>query len=386
MTAGALHAGCRNVALEPRPRVTATSALGDSFTAGPAEPGRGAGPTASRPALRARQPGARLPQPRAWGRDQRRGARPGPPGDRARARPGDGGLRGQRRARLRPPRRRRATPAASTAILERLRATLPERGACSPRPTPERWRLPRAAPAHARPGEQGDAALQRGHPGGRRRATRCRCLEVAAHPGLRRARRTSRADGLHPSAERPRARGRGVRRALATTSASEIRPGGRWHDRPLRAGLRRPRGRASASTTSGRTITESDLVSFAALTGDWHPQHADAAWAAASRFGERVAHGMLVLSYAVGLLPFDPERVVALRAARGRRLQAPGRRSATRSTCEGARRPAARRSTTSTALVDMPLAGRQPATAQLVAAGDASTRCGAARDSAPRRS
>lgn len=65
--------------------------------------------------------------------------------------------------------------------------------------------------------------------------------------------------------------------------------------------------------TRGRTITEADVVSFAALTGDWHPQHADAEWAAAGRFGERVAHGMLVLSYAVGLVPFDPERVVALR-------------------------------------------------------------------------
>ena len=62
-----------------------------------------------------------------------------------------------------------------------------------------------------------------------------------------------------------------------------------------------------------RTITEADLVSFAALTGDWHPQHADAEWAASSRFGERIAHGMLVLSYAVGLLGFDPARVVALR-------------------------------------------------------------------------
>jgi 3-hydroxybutyryl-CoA dehydratase len=66
-------------------------------------------------------------------------------------------------------------------------------------------------------------------------------------------------------------------------------------------------------TTRGRTITEADLVSFAALTGDWHPQHADAAWAETSRFGERVAHGMLVLSYAVGLTGFDPDRVVALR-------------------------------------------------------------------------
>jgi 3-hydroxybutyryl-CoA dehydratase len=66
-------------------------------------------------------------------------------------------------------------------------------------------------------------------------------------------------------------------------------------------------------TTRGRTITESDLVSFSSLTGDWHPQHGDAQWAASSRFGERVAHGMLVMAYAVGLMPFDPERVVALR-------------------------------------------------------------------------
>jgi 3-hydroxybutyryl-CoA dehydratase len=65
--------------------------------------------------------------------------------------------------------------------------------------------------------------------------------------------------------------------------------------------------------TRGRTITESDLVSFSSLTGDWHPQHGDAQWAAGSRFGERVAHGMLVMSYAVGLMPFDPDRVVALR-------------------------------------------------------------------------
>lgn len=67
----------------------------------------------------------------------------------------------------------------------------------------------------------------------------------------------------------------------------------------------------------GRTITEADLMSFAALTGDWHPQHADAEWAAQSRFGERIAHGMLVLSYSIGLVGFDPERVVALRGFDG---------------------------------------------------------------------
>jgi 3-hydroxybutyryl-CoA dehydratase len=66
-------------------------------------------------------------------------------------------------------------------------------------------------------------------------------------------------------------------------------------------------------TSRGRTITEADVTSFAALTGDWHPQHADAEWAADSRFGERIAHGMLVLSYSIGLVGFDPDRVVALR-------------------------------------------------------------------------
>jgi acyl dehydratase len=65
--------------------------------------------------------------------------------------------------------------------------------------------------------------------------------------------------------------------------------------------------------TRGRTVTEADVVAFAAQTGDFHPQHVDAAWSASSPFGERVAHGMLVLSYAVGLVPFDPERVLALR-------------------------------------------------------------------------
>jgi 3-hydroxybutyryl-CoA dehydratase len=65
--------------------------------------------------------------------------------------------------------------------------------------------------------------------------------------------------------------------------------------------------------TRGRTVTEADVVGFSALTGDWHPQHADAVWAAAGPFGERIAHGMLVLSFAAGLVPFDPDRVVALR-------------------------------------------------------------------------
>jgi acyl dehydratase len=66
-------------------------------------------------------------------------------------------------------------------------------------------------------------------------------------------------------------------------------------------------------TTRARTITEADVVAFAALTGDNHPQHVDAEWSATSAFGERVAHGMLIVSCAVGLVPFDGDRVIALR-------------------------------------------------------------------------
>ena len=66
-------------------------------------------------------------------------------------------------------------------------------------------------------------------------------------------------------------------------------------------------------TTRARVVEEKDILAFAALTGDAHPQHVDPDWAAGSRFGERIAHGLLVLSFAVGLLPLDPDRVVALR-------------------------------------------------------------------------
>jgi acyl dehydratase len=68
--------------------------------------------------------------------------------------------------------------------------------------------------------------------------------------------------------------------------------------------------------TRGRTVTESDIASFAALTGDMHPQHTDAVWAASSPFGKRIAHGLLVVSYTIGLLDLDPERVIALRRIR----------------------------------------------------------------------
>ena len=65
--------------------------------------------------------------------------------------------------------------------------------------------------------------------------------------------------------------------------------------------------------TRARTVSEADVVAFAGLTGDYHPHHTDAEWARESGFGQRIAHGMLVVSFAVGLLPFEPNRVLALR-------------------------------------------------------------------------
>ena len=50
----------------------------------------------------------------------------------------------------------------------------------------------------------------------------------------------------------------------------------------------------------GRTITEADIVAFAALTGDYNPLHCDAEYAKDTIFGERIAHGILGLSIAEG--------------------------------------------------------------------------------------
>jgi len=54
--------------------------------------------------------------------------------------------------------------------------------------------------------------------------------------------------------------------------------------------------------TAGRTITEADIVAFAGLSGDFNQMHVDAAYSQASFFGQRVAHGLLVLSIASGLM------------------------------------------------------------------------------------
>jgi acyl dehydratase len=57
-----------------------------------------------------------------------------------------------------------------------------------------------------------------------------------------------------------------------------------------------------AFRSPGRTITDADLVAFAGLTGDYSELHTSDVYARNSEFGRRVAHGMLGLAYAHGLM------------------------------------------------------------------------------------
>lgn len=66
--------------------------------------------------------------------------------------------------------------------------------------------------------------------------------------------------------------------------------------------------------SAGRTITEADIVQFAMLSGDWNQIHTDAEYSKAQMTGERIAHGLLVLSAATGLatrLGFMEDTVMA---------------------------------------------------------------------------
>ena len=74
--------------------------------------------------------------------------------------------------------------------------------------------------------------------------------------------------------------------------ATERRTGLRYADLHVGMAFRSP----------GRTITDADLVGFAGLTGDFSELHTSDVYARNSQFGRRVAHGMLGLAYAHGLM------------------------------------------------------------------------------------
>ncbi|MDP6225001.1 MAG: MaoC/PaaZ C-terminal domain-containing protein [Anaerolineales bacterium] len=54
-------------------------------------------------------------------------------------------------------------------------------------------------------------------------------------------------------------------------------------------------------TSQARTVTETDVVNFAGLSGDFNPLHTDEEFGKSTPFGARIAHGMLVASMATGM-------------------------------------------------------------------------------------
>ncbi len=61
----------------------------------------------------------------------------------------------------------------------------------------------------------------------------------------------------------------------------------------------------------GRTLTETDVVNFCGLTGNWLSIHSDAEFSKKSLYGQRVVQGGLVFVVVNALLGFDPEVVEA---------------------------------------------------------------------------
>ncbi|WP_078544700.1 MaoC family dehydratase [Litchfieldia alkalitelluris] len=57
----------------------------------------------------------------------------------------------------------------------------------------------------------------------------------------------------------------------------------------------------SKRETTGRTITETDIVLHAGQTGDFFPHHMDAEWCKTTEFKQRIAHGTLIFSVGIGM-------------------------------------------------------------------------------------
>jgi acyl dehydratase len=81
-------------------------------------------------------------------------------------------------------------------------------------------------------------------------------------------------------------------------------------------------------TSGGRTVAESDILAFAGLTGDFYPLHVDEEFARETRFGGRIAHGILTLALSVGqvaLTGYYAESILALAGVDNVRATAPVR-------------------------------------------------------------
>ncbi|MBP7764284.1 MAG: MaoC family dehydratase N-terminal domain-containing protein [Deltaproteobacteria bacterium] len=79
-------------------------------------------------------------------------------------------------------------------------------------------------------------------------------------------------------------------------------------------------------TTPTRTITETDVVMFAATSGDYNELHTSAEVTKANQFGQRIAHGLLVLGISHGLLfrtGFLDQTAIAFLSVNDWKFQAP---------------------------------------------------------------
>lgn len=97
-----------------------------------------------------------------------------------------------------------------------------------------------------------------------------------------------------------------VRKAAVGSADLQLKPGEPWQIKafdpePGKAYSVEDYPIGEGGDTDGRTITETDLVNFAGLTGDYNPQHVDAEFAKQGLFGTRTAHGLLIFSVVFGL-------------------------------------------------------------------------------------
>lgn len=78
--------------------------------------------------------------------------------------------------------------------------------------------------------------------------------------------------------------------------------------------------------TARITVTETHVVNWAGLTGDFYPLHMDKVYAEATQFGERLVHGPMIFALAVGLVAqagFGEDSVIAWLGVDALRMHAP---------------------------------------------------------------
>ena len=137
-----------------------------------------------------------------------------------------------------------------------------------------------------------------------------------ARGGLRAARAARAAAQRRSRRARSRRRGEAAHAAMVLDRRRGSAPAMSYGDK------RYDEFRVGDTTTFSKTITEADILLFAAVSGDQYPLHVDAEYAKTTRFGQRAAHGMLtasLLSTVNGLMLQKPGGIYVEQSVRFRR-------------------------------------------------------------------